>query len=107
MKYRSPSLGQKIKFLYLYKKKGSIATVARAMGFPKDICGYWLKNQDKIRADHELSLLSIDLKGMQEYEPPKRFPLEKKIRCIQAIEAGLPFNQASKEFNCTLSTVQS
>ncbi len=107
MKYRGYSLKQKIKFFDLYKQGGSIAAAARAMGFSTDICKYWLKNQDKIRADYELSLLPVDLKAMQEYEPPKRFPLEEKIRCIKAIEAGLPFHQASIEFDCAMATVQS
>ncbi len=106
MKYRGYSLKQKIKFFDLYKQGGSIAVAARAMGFSTDICKYWLKNQDKIRADYELSLLPVDLKAMQEYEPPKRFPLEEKIRCIKAIESRFLFHQAVMEFNCTLVTIQ-
>lgn len=108
MKYRTYSLEQKIKFLDLYKEgKGSIATIASAMGVPKDICAYWLKNQDKIRSDYASSFLPVDLKAMQDYVPPRRFPLEEKIRCINAIEAGLTLYQASIEFDCALATVQS
>jgi hypothetical protein len=85
---------------------GSIAGAARAVGIPHaDACHYWLKHKDELRADYALSLKPTEpIKQVQRKHPT--VPLEEKIRCIMAIDAGLSVHRASIEFNRNLSTVQ-
>jgi transposase-like protein len=103
---RRYTLELKIKFLDAFEKMGSIAGAARAVGIPHaDACHYWLKHKDELRADYALSLKPTEpIKQVQRKHPT--VPLEEKIRCIMAIDAGLSVHRASIEFNRNLSTVQ-
>jgi hypothetical protein len=104
---RRYTLELKIKFLDAFEKLGSIAAAAREVGLPiVDSCNYWLKHKEALRKDHELALKPVEPTESIRREP-LRIPLEEKIRCIRAIEAGLSVHQASVEFNRSLSTVQS
>ncbi len=66
---------------------------------------YWLKHKDELRAGYALSLKPTEpIIQVQRRHP--RVPLEEKIRCIRAIDAGLSVHRAPIEFNRNLSTVQ-
>lgn len=95
----------KIKFLDLYKTRGSVAPVAKAMGLAAGTCKYWVKIEDKIRADYKLSLIPRDLEETQEYTAPKEISLEEKLKCINAMDSGLSVHQVSMKYNYSCGTL--
>ena len=104
---RRYTLELKIKFLDAFERLGSVAGAAREIGLETaDVCAYWVKHKDDLRESYELSTKPI-IPVRRTGHAPTRIPLEEKIRCIEAIEAGLSVHQASIEFDRSLSTVQS
>ena len=107
MSNRRYSLEEKIRFLDLYKEKRSMTATSLAVGVKLETARYWVKHEQKLREEYERSLQPVDMTVFD--AGPRRYrtqPLEEKVRCIMAVEAGLSFNQAAKEFDTSLSTVQ-
>ncbi len=108
MVYKSYSIEQKIKFLDLRKNNVSVSAAARAVGAVRGTAKTWIAKEKKLRLEYERFLENPQMPEEQEdYKLQSRIPLEEKIRCIQAIEAGLPLNQAAIELGCSLSSVRS
>jgi transposase-like protein len=103
---RRYTLELKIRFLDTFEKMKSVAAAARAVGIPNDeVCYSWVRKKDELRAGYALSFKPTEpIKQVQRRRP--KVPLEEKIRCIRAIDAGLSVHRASLEFNRNLSTVQ-
>lgn len=106
MSYRRYSLEEKIRFLDLYREKGSMTATSLAVGVKLETARYWVKHEEKLRRDHARSMEPVDMTAFGNPRRPRTQPLEEKVRCIMAVEAGLSFNQAAKEFDTSLSTVQ-
>lgn len=108
MGYRSYSIEQKIKFLDLLKETRSVTASARQAGVLRGTAKTWIPKEKKLRLEYEASLKPVDPEAIESGGvQQRRALLEEKIQCIQAIDAGLPVNQASQEFGYSLSTVQS
>ncbi len=103
---RRYSLEEKIRFLDLYKEKGSIATSAAAVGVRANTAWVWVQHEQKLREEYAQSKEPVDITAFDDPHRYKMLPLDEKIRCIMVIEAGLPLSQAAEEFEVSLSSVQ-
>lgn len=103
---RRYTLEQKIKFLNTLEKMETIAGAARAVGILNDeVCYRWARQKDELRAAHTLSIRPGGpvKKVVQRHS---KIPLEEKIKCIRAVEAGLSAHRVSVDFKRALSSVQ-
>ena len=80
MAYRRFTMEQKIRFLNLYEELGTAAGAARKAGVPREACRRWLRQEERLRADYERSLLPIEQHN--DVKKFKKFSLEEKIKCI-------------------------
>jgi len=82
--------------LDIFEKRGSVAKATRALGFHNDESGYsWVRKNDELGAEYKLSLKPPP----QVKRDRSRVPLEEKVRCIMAIEAGLNIHRTSLKFH--------
>lgn len=106
MSYRSYSIEQKIKFLDLLKENRSVTASARKAGMLRGTAKTWVAKEKMLRLEYERSLRPIQSEE-ENQNTNNKIPLEEKIQCIKAIEAGLPFSQAAIEFGYSFSSVRS
>ena len=103
---RRYTLEQKMRFLDTYEKMGSVAGAARAVGIlSREVCYSWVRKKDELRAGYKLSLIPHESLPQVKCDRSK-IPLEEKVQCILAIDAGLSIHRVSLEFNKNLSSVQ-
>jgi len=106
MGYRRFTMEQKIRFLDLYDKLGVVALAARQAGVPREACRRWLRQKERFREDYERSLLPIKPIAEGSVRKFKKFSLEEKINCINAVEVGIPFREAAHQYDCDESSVR-
>ena len=104
MAYRRFTMEQKIRFLDLYEEIGTTAGAARKAGVPREACRRWLKQKERLRKDYECSLLPIE--QYAEVKKFKKFSLEEKIKCINAVNIGTSMREVANQYDCNESSVR-
>jgi transposase-like protein len=104
MAYRRFTMEQKIRFLDLYEELGTTAGAARKAGVSREACRRWLKQKERLREDYERSLLPIE--QHDEVRKFKKFSLEEKIKCINAVNIGTSMREAANQYDCDESSVR-
>ena len=104
MAYRRFTMEQKIRFLNLYEELGTAAGAARKAGVPREACRRWLRQEERLRADYERSLLPIEQHN--DVKKFKKFSLEEKIKCINAVSIGTSMREAANQYDCDKSSVR-
>ena len=104
MGYRRFTMEQKIRFLDLYEKLGTAAGAARQAGVPREASRRWLRQEERLRADYERSLLPIE--QHDEVRKFKKFSLEEKIKCINTVKIGTSIREAANQYDCDESSVR-
>ena len=104
MAYRRFTMEQKIRFLDLYEELGTTAAATRQAGVPREACRRWIRQKERLREDYERSLLPIE--QHDEVRKFKKFSLEEKIKCINAVDIGMSMREAANQYDCDENSVR-